>query len=88
MLLGLAVVGSFISLHTAKTPASLVTGILWMLLSFSSGNIEVLVSYGSSSYLRGFQYPFLVIFFGLLGAVWMLLFLQQCWEIIRVEVKA
>lgn len=51
-----------------------VAGLMWSVVGLSSANVEFVVTYSTSDYLKDFSYPFLVMFYGLLGAVHLILF--------------
>lgn len=66
----------------------LVAGVAWLIASFTSGDIEFMVVYDASDYLKVFYYPFLVQFFGLVGVAHLLCFFVVSWRFLRERVDS
>ena len=67
-LICLGVLVGLVALNDRSKPIpSLVAAVIWTVVSFGSANIEFLVTYAASDYLKDFSYSYLVILFGLFG---------------------
>ena len=53
----------------------LVAGLLWFVVGVNSALVEVSVVYDNSDYLKEFHFPFLVVFFCVMGAVHLVYFI-------------
>lgn len=65
---GLALVSSVVAFAVWDNPILfLVAGLLWLVAGWNAGNIEMEVVYDLTDYSREFRYPFIVLFFSLIG---------------------
>jgi len=86
ILAALALASSMVSIVVWRVPAFFfVAGLLWMVVAWNSGLIEMSVVYTNSDYLREFRFPFLVIFFSLLGLSHLVYFIFQLFGVLERE---
>lgn len=82
----LAMIASVIAFAVWENPVLFfIAGLLWMVAAWNAGNIEMEIVYNLSDYAREFRYPFIVIFFSLLGLVQIVLSIFQMFDFFQKE---
>jgi len=68
-------------------PLYFLAGLMFLVVGWNSGNIESVVVYQSSDYLRTFRYPALVILHSLIGAVFMVFSIFGTFDYVKSNVE-
>lgn len=84
-LVAMATVAVVLSLASRNPAVYFVTGLLWFMVAWNCAEIEFIITYINSDYNKGFQYPYLVTFFSLVGLAFMILAVFGLFEHFRRE---
>ena len=89
MVVALAVIVLVIGFYDWRNPVLFLLGaVLWLVVAYMSADIEFMITYSGSDYLKSFRYIPLILFFGALAVINFLLFLYHVLELSEKEVLA
>ena len=75
---------SVVMAYVSRNPiAFLVSGLLWLILAWNCADIEFIITYTNSDYLKDFRYPYLVTLFSLIGLSNLILFVFGVFEMLK-----
>jgi hypothetical protein len=71
-LIALALILSLVSLYKDAILLQAVAGVNWIIVAITSSDVNYVIVYQNTDYLKPFSYAYLIMFFGILGVCFLL----------------